>query len=392
MFIFCRVKLRSTHHHSTLSYITKFNFRTFRKHLKEMMIMNKFIMIAMMYYGFAVSLPLAGSAMSIDIDDDLYVEVPPIIDIDALIHPDRYDYHDIEKMRSEIYHASQRWGFFQVLNHSIPEQLQHDIVHSMVQLFGSSHELKNSIRRSVTNSRGFADDELTKRQKDMKEVFDIGQQVPHQDLSAAAMINQGIDGTNQWPDPHSYPHLQGFQATVLEYFLQCTQLSNRLFQLLITPFLECEQVNDNTTTQSYDDDDDDVRNAFNKHSSFMRLNYYPLVNTSHRNEQAVGSDASDVDGDAHSGKTIKTSAEPLGVSRHTDSGALTVLLQVSSHAVQGYDGIGQDSSDYDDDDVLRYYYNSARLSSALLSSLLVYTIITYAIQSIGYFPARSAGV
>ena len=292
--------------------------------------------------------------MSSDMDDLYVAVVPPIIDIDALIHPDRYHYHDIEKMRAVIYHASQRWGFFQVVNHSIPEQLQLDIVHSMILLFGSSHELKNSIRRSVTNSRGFADDELTKRQKDMKEVFDIGQ-VPHKDLSAAAMINQDIDGTNQWPDPRLYPHLQHFKATVEEYYLQCTQLSNRLFQLLITPFLECEQVNDNTTqSNDYNDKDDDVRNAFNKHSSFMRLNYYPMVNTS-RNE-AVGPDAGESDGgdaserdansvdvgDGRSGETFKTVVEPFGVSRHTDSGALTVLLQV----LPFMDGMGWDEMEH----------------------------------------------
>lgn len=297
-------------------------------------IMNMFIMIGVMY-GFAFSII---SALSSDIDD-LYADVPPIIDIDALIHPDRYDYHDIANMQAEIYRASQRWGFFQVVNHSIPEQLQLDIVHSMVLLFGSSYELKNSIRRSVTNSRGFADDELTKRQKDMKEVFDFGQ-VPHEDLSAAAMINQDIDGINQWPDPRQYPHLQHFKATVEEYYQQCTQLSHRLFQLLITPFLGCDQVNGHTTSHSHDDD---VRNAFNKHSSFMRLNYYPLVNISLH--EAMGSDAGDGDGigadkgdgkansvdadDGNSNETINIkTAEPLGVSRHTDSGALTVLLQV----------------------------------------------------------------
>ena len=75
----------------------------------------------------------------------------------------------------------------------------------------------------------------------------------------------------------------------------------------------------------------------------MRLNYYPLVNISLH--EAMGSDAGDdvgisadkgdgkansVDADDGSSETINIkTAEPLGVSRHTDSGALTVLLQVT---------------------------------------------------------------
>ena len=41
--------------------------------------------------------------------------------------------------------------------------------------FDSPQNVKNSIKRTESNSRGFADDELTKRLKDVKEILDIGQ-------------------------------------------------------------------------------------------------------------------------------------------------------------------------------------------------------------------------
>jgi len=278
-------------------------------------------MIVLVLHGLVPSTPLTVIG-SIHVDSINHVDhrysAPPIIDIDPLIHPYRHNQHDFDTMSAEIFRAAQTWGFFQVVNHSIPEQLESDIIQNMLLLFGSSSELKNSIRRSLTNSRGYADDELTKRQRDMKEVFDMGQPTPYQDLSPSAMVNQGIDGTNQWPDTYLYPHLHDLQPTVEEYFLQCAQLSHKLFQLLISPFLICSEYSNDTTT-SY------VMGAFSKHTSFMRLNYYPPVNTSNQAVTDIhndGGDSSSVD-DEHN-----NAEEHFGVSRHTDSGAVTVLLQV----------------------------------------------------------------
>jgi hypothetical protein len=83
--------------------------------------------------------------------------------------------------------------------------------------------------------------------------------------------------------------------------------------------------------------------------------------TSRSSSSGSGSSSTDGDGggnsvdvgDGRSGETFKTVVEPFGVSRHTDSGALTVLLQVLPYM----DGMRW-STTSSDDDVLRYYNNS----------------------------------
>ena len=43
--------------------------------------------------------------------------VPPVVDIDALINPEKYSEIDLHNARINIHNACRRWGFFQVINH-----------------------------------------------------------------------------------------------------------------------------------------------------------------------------------------------------------------------------------------------------------------------------------
>jgi isopenicillin N synthase-like dioxygenase len=186
--------------------------------------------------------------------------------------------------------------------------------------FHSPKEVKYTIRRTENNSRGFADDELTKRLKDVKEIVDIGQ-VPHTDLTPQALANQALDGVNQWPSAE-YTHLQDFKPTADAYYDACLQLSRTLTAALAAS-IPCGNA-------SY------FASAFDRHSSFLRLNYYPVltdgIDAGATPEEAAGvQDATVPDNGA--GAAEQALPRRLGVSRHTDAGALTVLLQDWNPAV-----------------------------------------------------------
>jgi len=148
--------------------------------------------------------------------------------------------------------------------------------------------VKYTIKRTETNSRGFADDELTKRLKDVKEILDIGQvwstfpvhsnwqqllqtllhltnynlQVPYSDLSPQAQLNQDLDGVNQWPGAE-HTHLSQLKPVSDAYYAACLGLSQTLVRAL-AQVIPCG----NSTY---------FKSAFDRHSSFLRLNYYPVL-------------------------------------------------------------------------------------------------------------------
>lgn len=272
---------------------------------------------------------VTGSVAKIELDVSFS---PPVIDIAPLVHPDAFSASDTARVRLEILQASNRWGFFQVINHGIQESMQNELVHQMKLFFGSPQDTKYTVRRTEDNSRGFADDELTKRLKDVKEIFDVGQ-VPYTDLTPEALRNQIVDGYNQWPSAE-YAHLQQFKPTVDAYYDACLALSRTLVKAMAA-VIPC-------ANETY------FENAFDRHSSFLRLNYYPTltdgvdagaqpVQRTHGAEDTDNS-AKNNDNDAiesTSGSDSESTGLPprLGVSRHTDAGALTVLWQDLNPAV-----------------------------------------------------------
>jgi isopenicillin N synthase-like dioxygenase len=180
----------------------------------------------------------------------------------------------------------------------------------MILFFNSSYSIKDSVRRQPNNSRGFADNELTKQKMDMKEVFDVGQELYH-NLSELAAAEQALDGENFWPIDDSLIH---FREIVEAYYEECKSLSEILIEAMLTA-LNCESTR-------Y------IKESFHQHSSFLRLNYYPVVNA----EMEVSTDGSLRD-------------ERLGVSRHTDAGALTILMQDRTPGLEVYSGSKQDFND-----------------------------------------------
>lgn len=66
--------------------------------------------------------------------------------------------------------ACSEWGFFQVVNHGIDQELIKKFDEQCRQFFSIVQDKKRQIRRRDDNARGFFDDELTKQRRDWKEV------------------------------------------------------------------------------------------------------------------------------------------------------------------------------------------------------------------------------
>lgn len=118
----------------------------------------------------------------------------PTIDLSVLSHGGS------QELVSEVGHACQRWGFFQVVNHGIPFELLLKTEKMAKEFFELPAEEKMKVKRDEVNSMGYHDSEHTKNVRDWKEVFDYlvedGAVIPaspepdHKELRTL---------TNQWP-------------------------------------------------------------------------------------------------------------------------------------------------------------------------------------------------
>lgn len=193
----------------------------------------------------------------------------PVIDIGRLREP---------KTLAALDQACREWGFFQVVNHGISRQTMDDILAQPMEFFSRPLELKQAISRTPDNPWGFYDRELTKNTRDWKQIFDYG-------------LAEGDTMRPQWPA--SMPR---FRSSVLDYYACCEALA---FRLLITIAVNLG-ARPNTLLAGF----------VPRHSSFLRLNYYPRCP---RPERPAG---------------ISTPKNGhLGLNHHTDAGAITVLLQ-----------------------------------------------------------------
>lgn len=228
-----------------------------------------------------------------------YPEDISVIDVSPLLSVS----NDAEKkhVRALIDKACRTWGMFYVINHGTVK-ISKDFNLAMRNFFQSTADVKNSVRRQQNNSRGFADDELTKQKVDMKEIFDVGHK-PFGSLPDDAMENRMLDGYNQWP---LGPGLENFRTSVETYYAACSDLAAVLLSAI--------SINLGVDHAIFG-------NAFNNHTSFLRLNYYPVVSRPN------------------------TSEDFLGISRHTDAGMLTLLFQDSNSALEVYSGSKEDNND-----------------------------------------------
>jgi len=196
----------------------------------------------------------------------------PTIDISTVEAGGPEDVH-----LAAIQKACATWGFFKIVGHGVPNEYAAQVMGSARQFFTEPREVKLQAKRTADNARGWFDDELTKRVVDWKEGFDFGHKpAPH--LPDDHPANRCNDGHNQWP-----PTLPLFRTEMERYYATMECLAARLTRLISRAL--------GLPPAFFD-------SAFETHTSFLRLNHYPLCST----------------------------PELLGIGPHTDAGFLTILL------------------------------------------------------------------
>jgi isopenicillin N synthase-like dioxygenase len=187
----------------------------------------------------------------------------PVIDINELQKPTTLAALDL---------ACREWGFFQVTNHGIPRAAIDRVMHAAQTFFQRPIEFKQQISRTLENPWGFYDRELTKNTRDLKQVYDYGP-------------GNGREIRPQWPQG-----MPAFNDAIHHYY----QLSEKLAYRLLAAISTNLGMSPGFLSRGFGPG----------HTSFLRLNYYPVALT-----------------------PSTTNAGYMGVGQHTDAGALTLLLQ-----------------------------------------------------------------
>jgi isopenicillin N synthase-like dioxygenase len=205
-------------------------------------------------------------------DDRLKKRGVPVIDLEGRSFENNCKRYS--ELAEEIGAACRDWGFFQVVNHGI-SNISMDATWLATKKFFS-----------LSNPWGFFDHELTKNKRDKKEIFDIGPTVNNRIRSS----DQPFLGETPWPN--SFPE---FEHYMRKHFEACEELSLFILQGICA---------------SLGVDKDYLTNCFYpEHTSFLRLNYYPVIDPlADLSENEYGEVG-------------------LGVHHHTDAGALTILSQ-----------------------------------------------------------------
>ncbi|XP_008792706.2 probable 2-oxoglutarate-dependent dioxygenase ANS [Phoenix dactylifera] len=187
----------------------------------------------------------------------------------------------ISRLLAEVEAACLEWGFFQVINHGVPSELLDNIMAASKGFFALPAEEKRQVRRDDVNPLGYYDVEHTKNVRDWKEVFDFVVEEPAVlPASAEPGADEFLPLRNRWPE---YP--PGFREACEKYAKAANELAFKLLELIaLTLGLPANRLN----------------GFFKDQSSFIRFNHYPPCPSPHL---------------------------ALGVGRHKDGGALTILAQ-----------------------------------------------------------------
>jgi isopenicillin N synthase-like dioxygenase len=193
----------------------------------------------------------------------------PVIDIERLDDPGTMQALDT---------ACRDWGFFQVTRHGIDADTIAALSGAMHTFFHQPTAVKREISRTADNPWGYFDRELTKNTRDWKQIYDYGPADDH-----------AIEP--QWPRM-----LPEFEPAIRDFYDDCERLAYRLLSAISA----------NLGMPHYY-----LGRGFGPdHTSFLRLNYYPLC------PLPASPDAALAPEQGH-----------LGINAHTDAGALTLLLQ-----------------------------------------------------------------
>ena len=170
----------------------------------------------------------------------------PIIDVSAVIRDAASP--DAREAVDAIAAACHEWGFFQVINHGVQEDLINRTWAQTREFFAQPAAVKQALIRSRENPWGYYNNELTKNQRDKKEVFDF----------TTAGRDPIYGAENRWPTAN-----RGFTETMCEFRDACTELGLALLDAFCV---------------GLDLPADSMRADFAaNHTGFIRLNYLSLI-------------------------------------------------------------------------------------------------------------------
>ncbi|XP_051146940.1 jasmonate-induced oxygenase 2-like [Andrographis paniculata] len=182
---------------------------------------------------------------------------------------------------AKIGDACRKWGFFQVINHGVPAEVRERIESAAKEFFALPKEEKRKASRDQVNLFGYSDFEITKSVRDWKEIFDCTIENPTVIYASDEPDDKELkELTNKWPE---YP--PDLRDVCEMYSAEMQKLTYKLLGLIAL---------------SMGLPEDRLHSLFKNQTSFMRLNYYP---------------------------PCPAPELALGLGRHKDAGAMTILLQ-----------------------------------------------------------------
>ncbi|KAJ4830101.1 hypothetical protein Tsubulata_017788 [Turnera subulata] len=208
----------------------------------------------------------------------------PLIDLSILNSPDTNyssDPHALEGLVKEVGDACKKWGFFQIINHGVSLEKRQKIENASRKFFALSTEEKRKVRKKEGGSLGYSDTEHTKNVRDWKEVFDFTLQNPILIPASYEPDDKEIrKWYNQWPE-----HPSELREACQEYAKEVENLAFKLMELIAL---------------SLGLPGNRFQPFFKDQTTFIRLNHYP---------------------------PCPSPRLALGVGRHKDAVALTILAQ-----------------------------------------------------------------
>jgi len=201
---------------------------------------------------------------------------------------------DLDRLRHEpaalvsLDEALREWGFFHLVGHGVAPAILDELHRQMHAFFALPVDRKGAVQRTETNSWGWYDRELTKRQRDWKEIFDVGPEIVDGPLAGHVP---------QWPDAD----LPGFRPACEAYARAAEEVALGVLDAI---------------ARCLGADPAVLRHDFVGHTGFLRLNWYPLSPDPAPADAPTGADGT------------------FGIRHHTDAGALTVLTQDDQPGLQ----------------------------------------------------------
>ncbi|RCV41848.1 hypothetical protein SETIT_9G167500v2 [Setaria italica] len=201
----------------------------------------------------------------------------PLIDLSPLTGGGGGDAAAVDALAAEVGAASRDWGFFVVVGHGVPAETVARATEAQRAFFALPAERKAAVRRSEAEPLGYYESEHTKNVRDWKEVYDL---VPGGLQPPIAVADGEVVFENKWPED-----LPGFREALEEYMQAMEELAFKILELI---------------ARSLNLRPDRLHGFFKDQTTFIRLNHYP---------------------------PCPSPDLALGVGRHKDAGALTILYQ-----------------------------------------------------------------